>query len=432
MEAASHGRRRRVADAAGLCVLAFLILLGYELSRSSVESLFLEAHGSAALPWAWLAVAGCVVGVVVLYDRLAAQLPLPRLFALVLVATGATLALLATLRAAGVPGASFLLYVWKDVHVVVLLEMLWTFASLVFPTRTARWVYGLFCAMGSLGGISGGLLAGAVAERFGTGVVLWLPLGVFTLLLAVVGGLGRRVEQRVSPAPRQRTAPGARQVVRLLRRSSYLTWMVVLVALVQLVVTLVDYQFNAAVEAAYADTDARTAVIGRVYAGINVGAITLQLLTGPILRAIGVPAALLGVPAALAGALAAFAVAPRLATVAITKIASKALDYSIFKAGKEMLYIPLPYAEKTRGKAVVDMLTYRVAKGGASALLGALVGAGLGALLPFLTLGLVACWLGVTWRIVRRYRALDSAPREAGTGDAERDPGAVPLSPEPS
>ncbi len=33
----------------------------------------------------------------------------------------------------------------------------------------------------------------------------------------------------------------------------------------------------------------------------------------------------------------------------------KALDYSLFRAGKEMLYLPLSYGEKTRGKALVDI-----------------------------------------------------------------------------
>ena len=53
----------------------------------------------------------------------------------------------------------------------------------------------------------------------------------------------------------------------------------------------------------------------------------------------------------------------------VVKVASKSLDYSIFRAAKELLYLPLSQAEKTQGKALIDMLTYRVAKGGASVLL---------------------------------------------------------------
>lgn len=45
------------------------------------------------------------------------------------------------------------------------------------------------------------------------------------------------------------------------------------------------------------------------------------------------------------------------------------MDYSLFRAGKELLYFPLSYQEKTQGKAWVDIFGYRVAKGGASLLL---------------------------------------------------------------
>ena len=83
-------------------------------------------------------------------------------------------------------------------------------------------------------------------------------------------------------------------------------------------------------------------------------------------------------------------------TVAIAKVASKALDYSVFRAGKEILYIPLSYDEKTRGKAIVDMLTYRVAKGGASMALAGLELLGGVMLIAGTTLGIIAIWIALT------------------------------------
>ena len=116
-------------------------------------------------PWAWAGVGLTAVLVVTLYNQLAARLPLHRL--LLMFSVGAALALLALigLRAAGVPYATALLYVWKDVHVVVLLEIVWSFANVVFEVRTARRAYGIFCACGSLGGMAGNLLTGELASR---------------------------------------------------------------------------------------------------------------------------------------------------------------------------------------------------------------------------------------------------------------------------
>ena len=47
----------------------------------------------------------------------------------------------------------------------------------------------------------------------------------------------------------------------------------------------------------------------------------------------------------------------------------KALDYSVFKAAKEILYIPLPFAARYRAKEVVDVFGYRLSKGGVSLLI---------------------------------------------------------------
>ena len=119
------------------------------------------------------------------------------------------------------------------------------------------------------------------------------------------------------------------------------------------------------------------------------------------------------IPGLLAGFVIGAAAWPRMITIAITKVASKAFDYSIFRAAKELFYIPLSHSEKTQGKAVVDMLTYRVAKGGASIVL--LVLKKLGAPLFMasgVALGMVVVWLVLTVVVVRRYRErVSTSPR---------------------
>ena len=133
---------------------------------------------------------------------------------------------------------------------------------------------------------------------------------------------------------------------------------------------------------------------------IDVGSMSLQLLTGVVLAWLGVTRTLLAIPAILGAAVAAFAFAPHFLTMAVAKVASKSFDYSLFRAAKEILYIPLSYPEKTQGKAVIDMLTYRVAKAGASILL--LVVAG--GWVIYVTLGLIGCWFAVIRRIAPEYQ----------------------------
>jgi AAA family ATP:ADP antiporter len=389
------------AAVAALGALAFVMLFGYAMARPASESLFLETFGSKALPEVWITVAAAMVVAVALYNAAAARFELFAVMLGAIALAGATLvALLSSLGAA--PSVAFLLYVWKDVHIVLLLECLWSFANLVFTTRAATGAYGLFCAAGSLGGISGNLAMGSLAGRYGTAQALWTILPVLALEALVVWQLARATGR---PRPPERDRARVGDALGIVRRSAYLPHLLLLVGLVQVVITLVDYQYNVVIEKAYPLLDARTAIIGRVYAVIDAVSLALQLATGAVLGTLGLRAVLLGIPAVLGAALGWFALMPAFLSMAVVKVASKALDYSLFRAAKEMLYIPLSYADKTRGKALVDMLTYRVAKGGASLVLVMMVGLGL-ATVMLVTGALLVAWGAVTWAVLRRYRRL--------------------------
>ena len=60
---------------------------------------------------------------------------------------------------------------------------------------------------------------------------------------------------------------------------------------------------------------------------------------------------------------------PTLGFAAGAYIVFKMFDYSLFKAAKETLYIPLSYDARYRAKEVVDVLGYRTAKGATSAVI---------------------------------------------------------------
>jgi len=142
----------------------------------------------------------------------------------------------------------------------------------------------------------------------------------------------------------------------------------------------------------------------------------LHGLTGPLLRVLGAPVVLLVVPCLLGFGLCAFAAAPRFATAALVKVASKCFDYTVFRAAKEVLYIPLSFHEKTQGKSVVDVLTYRLAKGGASLVLLGLQRLGAAALVTPMAFALLGAWLAVTVAVARRFRRKVSRRDELARG----------------
>lgn len=402
-----------------LMTLAFGVLVAYGAVEPGCDSVLIEAHGKDAYPWAWLATLPVLAAAVSLYAAYSRSVPLSVLFRrCVLVSAGLHL-LLVTAVEMSVPLSSYALYIWKDVHIVVLLETVWAFASLVTPMADAKDHYGALLMVGSVGAVGGAMLTGLTVPWIGTTGTLYLPLGVFALLYGlgfVVPrwlGLGTSVSQASMPTDRFQ---GALDQGKRLRESPYLLLLLAMVVSVQVFITLVDFQYKASLEAAYPRgvsalvTSERTqyaAVIGLAKDG---GAFVLQALTAPILRLAGAPVVLLMLPL-LSGAIAAVGIgAPGLHPVALAKVVGKALDYSLFKAAKELLYIPLSYADKTRGKALVDMGGYRGAKSAVSVLLVVLawsVGVDAGVVLGG-ALAAAIMWFVVSWILLRRFKKLAS------------------------
>jgi hypothetical protein len=79
---------------------------------------------------------------------------------------------------------------------------------------------------------------------------------------------------------------------------------------------------------------------------------------------------------------------------------SKTVDYSVFRAAKEVLYIPLPFTARYRAKLTIDALIYRSTKGVASALLS--LAALVAGVLPLRLHPLLAVALGGFWHGVSR------------------------------
>ncbi len=379
--------------------LAALLLATYELARPTAESMFLSAHGAAALPWAWLGVAVGAALVSTAYARAVARYPLGVVIGAASSLSAALFVLLVFLRREGFPAAPFLTYVVKDLYIVVLLESLWAVANASWRLQHARWLYGLFPLFGSAGSLFGGQAAARLTERFGTENAL---LAVAPALI-VFGWLARSLDAPTRVAGTDPVRLGA-QLTRL-ARSRYLQLLAITIGLVQLVVAFVDAGFNARLESLGLTEDARTVAIAGVYQYTTWAAAGLQLLAGPLLAALGVTRILVGVPVLVMASLVGMATVGSWHVTAFAKVMGKALDYSLFRAAKELVYLPLEYAEKTEGKGLVDMLTYRVAKGAASALLLVLAAFGLSQATPWVAVGLGVLWTAAAIRLAAAYRS---------------------------
>ncbi len=346
-----------------LCGTAFAVLFGYAIARPATESLFMESYGAKSEPYVWIV--SPVVGVFIVgaYNRWSAGLALGRAMAGVCAASIALLAFVLFARGNRLIGATFALYIWKDFYIVFLVEIFWTYANAVYPVKSARWAYGLFCGWGAAGGYIGNLSIGPYAKSIGTENALWLV--VPTLVIAAVVFAWASVDQHIEKVEHDSVAfnDGFRRVA----RNRVLLTILSLVVLSQFAVTLIDFRWKLEIQRTLTDTAERADAYGVVYGLISVLELALQLVAGPVLKLLGASGVLMAIPVLLTAGTA--ALAGGAAILSAVKVASKGLDYSLFRIAKEILYIPLCYDDKSRGKPVIDILGYRAAKGAISLLL---------------------------------------------------------------
>jgi ATP/ADP translocase len=179
----------------------------------------------------------------------------------------------------------------------------------------------------------------------------------------------------------------------------------------QVVSTVLDLRFNGLVEESIPNKDVRTAFYGKFYGQwLGISAFVLQVIGAPILlRFLPLRLIHLSIPLIHFIACGVLTIAPSLRSGALAFLFFKAFDYSIFRAGKEIFYIPLSFDARYRAKQVIDSFGYRSAKSG-SALIIALLG--LAKTIPGVAFSSVAMimavvWAGIVSNLTTQYQKLE-------------------------
>jgi len=393
-----------------LFTYGLLALASFYVIKPVRNAVFLARSGSEGLPLAYVLTAVAVVGVMIVYSRVVDRVGRRTLFSASLAGLAATLLgfrwLLAVEAGAG-PLAAGAFYVFGKLYPLLVISQFWLIANLLFDTGQARRLFGVIGLSPILGSIVGSSAAGWLGERLGTSDLLLLAVGLLAgcaaLLPALASDLGggRQRSGRL-------TEKVSRSAFRVVAESSHLRTIALILGLTVVVGTLVDFQFNRAVELAIDGEDARTEFFGRFFAGMSAFSVLIQLiLTGFVLRRFGLRVALFVLPVVLAVGSVAILLLPALLTTTLTKGAESSLRYSLDQATRELLFLPVPEEDTYRAKPLIDLGVYRGGTGiGGLVLLLLVNGAGLPLRwLSIVTLALIAAWLWAAWRMRAEFGA---------------------------
>jgi AAA family ATP:ADP antiporter len=205
-----------------------------------------------------------------------------------------------------------------------------------------------------------------------------------------------------------------RDAMRQIAGSPYLRLMAALVFLVAIATQWTAFQLSLVADERFAgDADALTRFFGTFNLTLGAVSFVLQLLvTGPALRRFGIAVTVLVLPLSLGFGTALIWLLPGIWSVLFTNACDQGFRFSVDKASYELLYLPIPPAQRVPVKNAIDIIGNRVADGCGALLLG-LATQGFFGWIPGLGLGLrgtaalnlivIALWLAVAWRLRREY-----------------------------
>jgi AAA family ATP:ADP antiporter len=350
----------------------FLLLAGYYVLRPLRDRMGI-AGGVRNLPWMFTATFLALLLAQPLYGALVARLPRARFIPFVYHFFVANLALFWALLTLHVATAwvARVFFVWVSVFNLFAVVVFWSFMADLFTSEQGKRLFGFIGAGGTAGALLGPL------------VTIWLsvPLGPVNLLLVAVAFLElavlcvHRLEQSArtageGSAPAGEPPPAATGQARIggsafaalgeVAASPYLLGVATWVSLLSFGGTFLYFQQAHIV----ATTVRNPALQTRLFASIDlgVGLLTLatqSLVTGRFLKRFGVAPAAAALPAVYVVAFGALAFLPSLATVVVSQIVQRTMNFAISNPARQVLYTVVSREAKYKAKNLIDVVVFR-------------------------------------------------------------------------
>lgn len=348
---------------------ASFLLCGYEFLRSSSNTLFKSDYGVSGLPYVMALIPIVVFLTVYLYDRLLSLFGPRKTLLFTTLGSGVFILLCHSGIKQGYAPASALLYLFREAYIVLIIEQYWSFINSSVKEGLAKKVNGPIIGVSSIGAVIGGYLLHLWVKDYGTANML-----LFTALSMIPCAFFSDIGYKLlgEPQPKQSDKNKKHDQVGFSEFKTYpILWIIFLVIIAtQILSTMVGLRFQDILQIEMPDPDIQTAFSGLFFSYLNGAAAAMQFIITPIaLRYIPVRIVHIIIPLVHLGTCFALMMTPTLFTAGTAYFVFKTFDYSIFRAAKEILYIPLSFDARYRAKEFIDVFGYRLGKGGTSFLI---------------------------------------------------------------
>ncbi len=339
----------------------FLILFSYPLVRATSTAMFIEYYGAKNTPVIWMSSVAILAGCVFLISYLQKRRSVFFLYSAISIVTTIIFLACNLLFAVDYKFVAYPYAIWKEVYIVLLVHLSIGYLNSKVSHETARLTYGPLGALGSLGGVLGGVMVTKLIPYFdslygdGSGMVLSGMLGAAIICLTIVLFHSENVFIKES----KKESP----LLSIKGDVKYVGLILLIVMMSQFIINLANFKFNIGLESYVSGTGAKSVFLGKVYSAINLLSFIFQIVFTPILlKILKEKKVHFLIPVLFFIIFLATFLNLGFVPVVILFVTYKGIDYSLFSSAKEMLYFPLGKNARYGAKYVVDMFGYRFAK----------------------------------------------------------------------
>ena len=354
---------------------AMFTLAGYELMRSASTVLFKQTYGAENLPMVMAAMPFVMFVGVWGYGRLLSAVgPRRTLNATTLLAAGVILVAWALYRV-GMVWMTPILFLVKEFYVVLLIEQYWSYMNSRFTPEAAKRLNGPITGVAGLGSVAGGWAVAQLAVPLGTDLLI--PLAALALLPSAwlanrtYARFGEPQPEQASVEPAAASGPVSKSDSlgwQTITQSKQLAALLAVVLATQIIAAVLDFKFQGLLSEAFVGRpDEETAFQGQFWFYLNSAAVTFQFVLTPLLLSfLALRVVHLLMPLVHSVVILWAIIDPSVVSVGAAFFLFKMFDYSLFRASKELIYLPLSFSARYRAKEFIDVFGYRTGKGGSS------------------------------------------------------------------
>ena len=326
----------------------FLILAGYYVIRPIRDNI--GASNFENLWWMFSVVLLSMVAANALFSTVVSKMPRRRFIPVAyrfFIANLIVFFLLMRIMPPGKqPWVDGCFFVWVSVFNLFNTTIFWAFMTDLFTSEQGKRLFGFLAVGGSLGGILGPIITATLVQRVSTGVLLLICALMLEMAAQTVRFFPAEFRskdetdgRRDAVATEKPIGGGIWEGITHISRSPYLFGLFAFILIYTLTSTWAYFQQSELTKVGFTDRAARTAFFARLDLAVNTLTLLMQLLiTGRMMKRLGVTTTLISMPALSLVGFAAIGFSPVLTTLAVFQVLRRATTFAFMRPAREVLF----------------------------------------------------------------------------------------------